>query len=151
VDVFNATAFKLLPMKDISIDAKIHESISLVTMKLEFIHPQALGEKNAETVDVVYKFPKYKTTVLSKLQVQIDQDRVIETKLVDKPASSFNVFDDKTEDVVPNSKVDEDDRDAKELYRIEVGAVKPGQSVHIEMHLLMPLEIVNGAYQLHIP
>ena len=56
-------------MKDICIDAKIHESLSLVTMKMEFIHPQALGQKNAETVDVVYKFPKYQKTVLSKLHV----------------------------------------------------------------------------------
>lgn len=100
---------------------------------------------------MVYKFPKYKKTVLSKLHVQIDQDRVVETKIVDKPASSFNLFDDKTEDVVPNSKVDEDDREKKELYRVAIGAVKPGQSVYIELHLLRSLEIVNGTYQLHIP
>ena len=138
-------------MKDISIDAHIYESLSLVTMKFEFIHPQALGERHAETVDVVFKFPKYKKTILSKLHVQVDQDRVIETKLVDKPASSFNVFDDNTENVVPNSKTEDDEREKKELYRVEIGALKPGQSVFVELHLLQPLEIVNGTYQLYIP
>jgi hypothetical protein len=34
---------------------------------------------------------------------------------------------------------------------VEIGAVKPGQSVYIEINLLMPLEIVNGTYQLFIP
>lgn len=99
----------------------------------------------------VYKFPKYNHTVLSQLRVYVDQDRTIDTKLVDKPASQFNLFDDNTEDVVPNSKADDDDRERKELYRIELGQIQPGQSVIVELHLLMPVEIVNGSYHLHIP
>lgn len=127
--MFNGPAFKLLPLRDIQYDVTIHESIALAVIKQEFIHPQAMKDRQAESVNAVYKFPKYAGTILSKLCVVIDGDRVIETKLMERPEAAVNLYDDQTEDIVAICKTDDDDRDDQELYRIDIGLVKPGQSV----------------------
>lgn len=125
--------------------------MALAIVKQEFSHPQKKSDRNAVPVNAVYKFPKYKDTVLSKLYVTLDGDRIIETQITEKPSGSTKQFDDLTDDVVAICNKDDDDRNRKELYRIDVGMVRPGQLVKVELHLVLPLEVVDASYYLQMP
>lgn len=55
-------------------------------------------------------------------------------------------FDDFTENIVAVCKNDDEDFEEKQLIRVDMGIIKPGQTVKIEIHLIHPLEVVNGSY-----
>lgn len=118
-----------LPLESIDINVEIQESIATIKMIQVYENPNrdepqdANDEPKAKPIDVVFKFPKEKNSLISKMIITVD-DRTIEAKVEGKGKAN-NKFDDAVAGGHTAAMVS-DARENKDLLQLEIGNILPG-------------------------
>lgn len=120
-----------MPMTGLSFDVKISDSLVALKFIQTFVNPTAemMNEMNPEkqvtkederTLEVIYNFPKIdKKAVISKLNILVGEDKVVETKIMPKKKA-----DEKADDAMAagdHAVIMQETFDDK--YELKIGAI----------------------------
>jgi len=89
-----------------------------------FENPATAPNDEGKPIEVTYKFPKIKNSVVSKMTISVGDDRVIEAKIMEKKKA-----EEKYEDSVAaghNAVMLKEDKDSCEMYDMSIGSIQPG-------------------------
>ena len=67
-----------MPLKEFATSTVIHESLASSTLTFKFFNP------TATPLEFTYSFPKVKGSIVTKLEIKVGDEEVIEAKIVDK-------------------------------------------------------------------
>ena len=133
-----------LPLQEVKVDVDITDSIAKTKINQVFYNP----DTSEQPIEVQYKFPKLKDAVVARMVFTLD-DRTIETKVEEKEKAQ-----EKYDDAIAagNTAVKmSQSKDDEELYEIDIGNIRAGQTVEVEIHLVTALKAPLGAFDYTLP
>ena len=136
----------VLPLQEVKVDIKIMDSIAKTMVNQVFCNPDTSAQAGA--IEVQYKFPRIKDAIVTRMVFTLD-DRTIET-LVEEKEKAEQKYDDAIAAGNMAIKMNESE-DHQKFYEIDIGNIKPGQKVQVEIHLVAPLAVVGGAFDYNLP
>jgi Ca-activated chloride channel family protein len=136
----------VLPLQEVKVDIKIMDSIAKTIVNQVFCNPHTSAQAGA--IEVQYKFPRIKDAIVTRMVFTLD-DRTIET-LVEVKEKAEQKYDDALAAGNMAIKMNESE-DHPKFYEIDIGNIKPGQKVQVEIHLVAPLAVVGGAFDYNLP
>ncbi len=91
------------------------------------------AEDEKKPIDLTFKFPKEKDTVISKMSITIG-DKTIEAKVTEQDTAN-DIFDDAMAGGNFAAMV-KDSRENVDLHQMDIGNLNPGQKAKIELLLI---------------
>ena len=82
---------------------------------------------------MTYKFPKDETTIITKMEIQVNE-KVIEASIKEKKKAQ-NTYDDAVASGHTAALVKEDEEHT-ELLSLEIGTILPGQTIKVEIKMV---------------
>ena len=104
-----------LPLKSVQTMTTIHESLAHVNLTQQFINP------STAPLELTFRFPKLKGTLVSRLTVSIGDSKVIEAKIMEKQKAEAK-YDDAIAAGHGAIKMSEAE---DEVYELNLGNIQP--------------------------